>query len=310
MSAPPERAVRTLKSLRDEVGSGHAASHSTLLCHAMMIVAGEDVSEAERRSAWTDFGVVKRDQTIYPIEGVMGRGRFQCYFGHADTGLISRFENQARRLYSAALEVLGPKSFDYYPLPFGLGGWVYLCYCMAWDHHDRVDYEVEFEAVTDYERASFGTKGQFVEPGLFSLACYGTRSPFVDRGTFTSWPKSAAEYADGVFFGRLSLDVRHCSVSAVDAILDLSAASGTATKPRRRSDPENEARDQWVYEQRRDGAPFKTIKARMEKEFGYSLTEARLGAIAWEYAVRHNLPPVESSCGRRRVRGAGESGRA
>jgi hypothetical protein len=280
-----------LKSLRDEIRSAYTSSPSSLLGHAMMIVAGEGLSEAESRSSWTDYGVVKRGQTIYPIAGMMGRGRSQCYFGHADAGLIARFEDQATALFSATLEVLGPKCHDYEPFPPGVGGWVFLCYCMAWDYHDRVGYEVEFEALNDYERASLGTQGRFVEPGLFTQACFGTKGPFAERGAFRPWSESTGEY-EGVFFGRLSNDIRSCTVNAIDAILDLSAASEAATKPRRRPDPTLEPRDKWIYEQRRSGVQYKKIQAGVKKEFGRPVSQARLGQIAKGYADRHKFPLV------------------
>jgi hypothetical protein len=233
----------------------------------MMIVAGEGLSESERLCSWTDYGVVRRGQTIYPIEGQMGPGRSQCYFGHADKGLIVRFEDQAKRLFPAAIEILGPQGLEYRLLPFGMGGWVYLCYCIAWDYPDRMDYEVEFEAETDFERAGFGIGRPRVEPGLFTLMCSGTKGPFVDRRAFTSWSESAEHYAEGSFFGRLSKDVRSCSASAVDAILSLGPKSEAARKPRRRSDPKMEPRNKWIYEQCFRGEPHKEVRVGVEKNF-------------------------------------------
>jgi hypothetical protein len=258
----------------------------------MMIVAGESLSEPERQSSWTDYGVVRRGQTIYPIEGPMGLGRFQCYFGHADTGLIIRFENQASRLFSAALELLGPQGLEYQPLPFGLGGWVYLCYCMAWDHPDLVDYKVEFEAMNDFERAALGTKRSVVHPGLFTQVCFGTKGPFVDRHAFTFWSENAAEYAEGVFFGKLSEDVRSCSVSAIDAILSLVADQEKAREPRRRPNPALEPRNKWIYEQYCAGVSLKLIVQgiKQQDKSWDKVCEQYIRPIAVQYAKDHNLP--------------------
>jgi hypothetical protein len=277
-SVSRERSIRTLKRLRDEVYSGYAASPNSLLQHAMMLVEGESFSETESQSSWTDYGVADRGMTIYPIKGLMGRGRYQCYFGHADTALIARFGNQAKGLFVAALEVLGSEGREYERPPFCVDGWVYLCYCLAWDFRERVDYEVRNESE-------------------FSRACFGTKGPFVDRGTFTSWSKRGEEYAEGVFFGNLSADVRACSVSAVDAILSLAPEPAAAEKPRRRSDQAMDARNKWIYEQAQDGIPHKNILADLQRKRQF-ITIQRVGQIVKEYARRNGLPLEHAPRGR------------
>jgi hypothetical protein len=281
-----------LKSLRDEVGSGHAASPGTLLCHAMRIDPGDRPPEPEGQAAWAESGVVRPGLTVYPIPRRGGRGLDQCYFGHADAGTIARFEDQAKGLFYTALEALQHVGPGYGRPPFGVDGWVYLCYCMAWDYPDRVEYKI-------------------LDDSVGVSAPYAPRGPFLDRGAFTSWWRGSAAFGEGTFFARLSRDVRSCSVSAVGAILSLAAEPEAAAEPRRRSDPELEARNQWIYDRCRDGTPRKQVVAELAKrqDLGGAVSIQRVGQILKEHAARHDLPPVQAHCGRRPGRGAGEAGR-
>jgi hypothetical protein len=277
----------------NEISNGFAAAQSSLLCHALLVVSGEDLPEPEVRSAWKDYGVVDRTLNVYPIEGLMGRGRYQCYFGHADPALIARFQNQARGLYATAREILASLSVDFGQPPFGMDGWLHLCYCMAWEFGHEVKYQVESDS-------------------NFTQGCFGSRGPFVDRETFSSWSEHSPEYAEGVYFGRLSFDVRSCSGSAIDAILRMVNESETRAEEPRRRDPATEARDKWIYEEARKGVPLKniTIELRKRQDLGDDLTSQRVGQIVQEYASRHHLPRIDPARGRRPKAEPRRTGRA
>jgi hypothetical protein len=279
-----ERAVRTLKSLRDEIYQGHVAGATSVLGHAMMIVVGEKLSEQEKLSSWKGHDRVDRDLSIYPIRRLMNFGLDECYFGDASDASIRRFKDQSEAAVFSALEALASRGRDYRPLPYGVEGWPHLCYCLAWDLSDRVGYKV-------------------INDSVFNSVCLGTAGPFFDRKAFQSWCQPGTEHPDGLFFAKLSRDIRICSVSAIDAILKLVAEPEPLSTRPRSFEPARDARDDWVHVKYCAGIPLKKIEMdlRIQDSSWERVCAQRLRPIAEEFAKRKGLPPPP----RRKKRGSG-----
>jgi hypothetical protein len=227
-----EKAVRTLRSLRDEISRDYSASTRSILHHAMMLSIGEpphDPPEPWKGHSWPGF--TRNNFRLSPIitdytsRNAYWRRTQICFFGRIGRTTLKRFSDQAVALIPYAVEVVSAVGRDFRPLPYALDGRIYFCYCMAWEYDNMVTYKIK-----NYE--------------LFANHVTIRISSFFSMNTFEQWQRREVEVADGLFFAMLSRDVRSCTVSAIDALLSIADESvAERAKSTRRKDLSNEERN-------------------------------------------------------------------
>lgn len=275
-----------LKSLRDEIHRCFTSSPKTQIRHAMLIVEGRRLSSHELTERWERFtkckflrpplkrGTFRRDPRRNSVES--------CLLGEIDTVELERFVLQARAVRSFAVDYLMSQGIDYGPIPGDLQGLWYFLYCIAWDSPLRVIYKVENDNFLHTV---------VVAPG--EALVLGESSPFESREAFEAWEAGKLDLRRGDYFATLSMDVRSCLTSAIDAITSLTTQETIESKrPAPLRDQSTEERDQWIYEKCCSGTPYKIILSELKniKKWQPIGTVQGIRDRSKEHAKRHNLP--------------------
>ena len=266
-----------LQTLREEVLYSYTSSR-TELNHGMLIVQGRVLSAKELEARWRRFTA----SNFFPPP--LSRGFFRrnirfknvdvCIFGDIDKIELRRFESQATAIRSVAIDCLSSHGMDFGSIPRGLDGLTYLLYSLAWDLPARVSYSIKTYNCLDNLSDT-------------------DRSPFASREKFEAWEIRRLDISPGFYFANLSMDVRSCTVSAIDAILGLSpskiAEPGKKTPVREKS---IEDRDRWIYKKCHTTLIYKMILSQLKSHTKWKRIDSIQGIrnAARAYAKRHGLP--------------------
>jgi hypothetical protein len=220
-----------LERLGDEIREWWRSSPSVELRHASLIAIGKRYESLSSLEAWDNpkskwAFVPPQKRSSPPIElGTFRRSANHkeidyCFYGNLTTVEWGRFKDWARQATTAASYVLGKYMARIGPIPADHNGWMRLCFRMAWEFPERVDFLIE--------------SGIHIEPPF--LPEWIVESPdgrkylqtrHRDADPFASWQALEA-YERGELtlqVGRhsafLSRDIRVCSANAIDALLAL-----------------------------------------------------------------------------------------
>lgn len=233
-----DRVIRLRQGLRDCLSDARGP-----LRHAIRLRNNEDLLSPGELEAWSrvapprDSGgqeLVLLGSRDVPCNSLR-RGLIHTFFGPAGhRGELDRFTGLAGEAFDAASDLLRCQGRDDELVTTGLMSreprpderayyWVHACYNLAWDNPGRLNYQVQGRSLPDDKR--------LWTPGL-------PQAPFTDRGRFEEWgrpqgtdPRSPSGLPPGLYWLWLSQDVRHCSVEAIDLILDLAPAEPPARPP-------------------------------------------------------------------------------
>jgi hypothetical protein len=225
-----DTARERLLTLKEEALRCIASLPSTRLGHGMLIIQGRSPSSKVLEETWRRF----TESNFLPPP--LSRGSYRreiglngvetCLFGEIGKAELDRFISQARAIRLVAIDHLSSRDVDFGQIPRGLDGLTYLLYRLAWDLPETVTYSIE----------TFNWLDKLSDPD---------RSPFASRESFESWEVGKLKLSPGCYFARLSMDIRSCTVGAIDAMLGMSTPRKKAS-PRQR--PSLEARNKWLYE--------------------------------------------------------------
>ena len=225
MLDPPDR----LKRLGDEIRNWYESSRDVELRYAALIAVGDTYTSLSSLHSWdmppSNWEVFPRSKRTSPpiaCGSFRRQGKHKgidyCYYGNISTSEWHEFRAWATDAVTSAVATNGT---DFGPIRADFNGWMRVCFRLAWCKPSMVRYSVESDY---YAGPPFPPNWRHEEEGRVNIFPPGPREfdPFASFEDFEAYEGGLSLPHEGRHFAWLSRDIRLCSYSAIETLLNSS----------------------------------------------------------------------------------------